>query len=162
MTPTPIKRSKNLVQLSKDHHEGLLVVWKIRQGLRNVINNERIAHFVLYAFDTHLEPHFIEEEELLFDKLPDNDQLLLKATEQHAAIRKMVTEMRSASETGPAQLEAFANLLEEHIRFEERELFGHIEEALPPEVMETIGARLEAVHNDQQPLDWKDDFWVKR
>lgn len=142
MIPTPIKRSKNLVALSKDHHEGLLVVWKIRQGIRFEIAEKHIADFVAYAFDTHLQPHFLEEEEMLFTKLPGDDALLIKAKDQHASLRQMVVELRSTTEITTAQLEAFTNFLEEHIRFEERELFRHIEEVVPLKEMETIGIEL--------------------
>ena len=38
--PKPIKRSKELVPLSKEHHEGLLFAWKIKQGLQNGIGIE--------------------------------------------------------------------------------------------------------------------------
>ena len=162
MTQAPIKRSKNLVALSRDHHESLLVVWKIRQGHRYNITNNRIADFVVYAFDKHLEPHFLEEEELLFSKFSSNDELLIQATEQHAAIRKMVKELRSNAEPSTAQLKVFANLLEEHIRFEERTLFPHAEKQLSTEAMEATGAALELAHSKQQPLYWNDEFWLKK
>jgi hemerythrin-like domain-containing protein len=162
MNPTPIKRSKNLIPLSKDHHEGLLTVWKIRQGFRNETAEKRIADFVLHAFETHFDPHFIEEEELLFSQLQDDDKLLVKATEQHAAIRKMVAELKTSATPTTAQLEAFADLLEQHIRFEERELFGHLESEVAEEVMNAIGVQLIAIHNQQQPLDWKDEFWIRK
>ena len=162
MIPTPIKRSKNLVPLSKDHHEGLLVVWKIRQGLRSVVSNGRIADFVLHAFEKHLEPHFIEEEKLLFPKLPGNDELLIKAVSQHAFLRQMVAELRANAEPTTTRLKSFGNLLEEHIRFEERELFRHIEQEVPAGEMEIIGAELQAIHSTQQPLYWEDEFWVRK
>lgn len=162
MTQLPIKRNKNLIALSRDHHEGLLVVWKIRQGHRFVVTNERIADFVVYAFDKHLEPHFKEEEELLFSQLKMDDELLVKATEHHVTLRKMVAELSSVEEPTSAQLKAFANLLEEHIRFEERTLFPHIEKQLPTETMNTIGTQLELIHSKQQPLYWKDEFWIRK
>jgi hemerythrin-like domain-containing protein len=162
MRPTPIKRNQNLVPLSKDHHEGLLVVWKIRQGCRLEIAEKRIANFILYAFDNHLEPHFTEEEEWVFIKLPDDDELLIKAIEQHTDLRKMVAELRSDTEPTTAQFEGFGNLLEEHIRFEERELFGHLEAEVTDDVMASIGARLEVIHQNHHSLYWKDEFWFRK
>lgn len=162
MTQLPIKRNKNLIALSRDHHEGLLVVWKIRQGHRFVVTDKHIADFVIYAFDKHLEPHFKEEEELLFSKLKTDDKLLVKATEQHATLRKMAAELSSVDGSTTAQLEAFANLLEEHIRFEERTLFPHVERQLPIETLNSIGTQLELIHSKQQPLYWKDEFWIRK
>ena len=31
----PLKRSKELAPLSREHHDGLLFAWKIKQGLAN-------------------------------------------------------------------------------------------------------------------------------
>lgn len=72
---TPIKRHQAIVSFSKDHHFGLLLVWKIRQGLKNAVNAERISSYLLYFFKEDLEKHFKEEEEFLFSKLPVDDDL---------------------------------------------------------------------------------------
>ena len=62
----PIKRHQALVSFSKEHHFGLLLVWKIRQGLANAVSAERISRYVLFFFNEDLKFHFREEEELLF------------------------------------------------------------------------------------------------
>ena len=158
----PIKRDKNLVWLSRDHHDGLLIVWKIRQGIRFGISHDRINDFVASAFTSELEPHFKEEENLLFIQLPENDQLRLRAESEHAAIRKMAPALKSAFELNMANLEAFANLLESHIRFEERTLFTYIEKEISREQLKTIGIQLEADHRTKKTLTWQDEFWIKK
>ena len=65
-TTTPIKRHPSLVAFSRDHHFGLLLVWKIKYGLDNGIAPERISNYVLYFFEQDLEAHFKEEEQKLF------------------------------------------------------------------------------------------------
>jgi hemerythrin-like domain-containing protein len=52
-------------------------------------------------------------------------------------------------------------LLNAHIRFEERELFTHLEKILTPEQLDTVFTQLEKhpVHCEQE---WKDEFWVKK
>jgi hemerythrin-like domain-containing protein len=161
MSAKPIKRSKHLVNLSRDHHEGLLIVWKIRQGFRLDISPDRIINFVRYAFDTHLKEHFREEEELLFNKM-NSDELVAKAVEQHANIRELVTELTTKPGQAAAQLEAFANQLEEHIRFEERILFTHLEQSLAAAVLAKIGLELGELHCSQPPLTSKDEFWLNK
>ena len=64
----PIKRHQALVSYSKEHHFGLLLVWKIRQGLMNAVSPERIGKYVLFFFNEDLKTHFKEEEQLLFCK----------------------------------------------------------------------------------------------
>jgi len=57
MTTKPIKRSKALVRFSQEHHYNLLLVWQIKEGLRNSIKAERISDFVLFFFDQELDSH---------------------------------------------------------------------------------------------------------
>ncbi len=82
----PIKRHQALVSFSKEHHFGLLLVWKIRQGLDNAVSAERISKYVLFFFNEDLKTHFKEEEELLFSKLPATDALRVRAEEEHKEI----------------------------------------------------------------------------
>jgi hypothetical protein len=51
----PIKRSAALSPLSREHHEGLLFAWKIRQGLQKNIDPERISKFTKWFWDTDLQ-----------------------------------------------------------------------------------------------------------
>jgi len=158
----PIKRSKNLIWLSRDHHDALLIVWKIRQGIRLAVSNMRMENFVANAFQKELEPHFVEEEGLLFAKLAADHELRLRAEEEHAGIRKMAAVLQPGTEATVAALEAFCNLLEAHIRFEVRVLFPYIEQEISPEELDLAGNRLEAEHLIKEPFVWKDEFWVKK
>ena len=124
-TTAPIKRHEAIISFSKDHHFGLLLVWKIRQGLTNNIAPERISKYVLYFFKEDLEKHFSEEELLLFSKLKVDDPFRTRAEADHYAVRRLI-ELISVSKNNPAQLNQLADLLETHIRFEERDLFNHL------------------------------------
>jgi hemerythrin-like domain-containing protein len=161
-SPAPIKRSKSLVWLSRDHHDGLLIAWKIRQGIRNEIANARIADFVVNAFAEDLQPHFQDEENLLFLQLPKNDELRLKAEEQHAAIRDKIAALKSDAEVSAVSLQEFANLLEEHIRFEERILFPYLEKTITPPELELVANQLEASHSKKKAFTWRDEFWARK
>ena len=87
---TPQKRHQAIVSFSKDHHFGLLLVWKIRQGLNKAVNPERISNYVTFFFKEDLENHFKEEEQLLFCKLPVGNKLRKQAEADHLAIYKLV------------------------------------------------------------------------
>ena len=65
----PIKRSTQLAPLSREHHEGLLFVWKIRQGIKKEVHPERMIAFVQWFWSTELEPHFRKEENVLLPHL---------------------------------------------------------------------------------------------
>ena len=86
----PIKRSKQLAPLSRDHHEGLLLVWKIRQGLKNKDDIKVIAEFVQVFWKTHLMKHFHKEEVVLGSHLPGDNALLKRMIEEHRDIEALI------------------------------------------------------------------------
>ena len=159
-TTSPIKRHKALVAFSRDHHFGLLLVWKIRHGLAKAINAERITNYVLYAFENDLRQHFSEEENLMFNKLPAGDSLRQQAENEHTGIYNLVEKLRS-DKANVKLLTQFAQNLQDHIRFEERILFTYMQEKLGTADLETI-----ATYNGTESGDidarWDDLFWEKK
>lgn len=88
-SPQPIKRSAQLAPLSREHHEGLLAVWKIRQGLRNGTDTNTIARFVQWFWQEHLHTHFQQEETVLMPLLP-GEPLLHRMMEEHEEIEALL------------------------------------------------------------------------
>ena len=158
---TPIKRHQAIVSFSKDHHFGLLLAWKIRQGLEKGVNAERISKYVVYFFKKDLEKHFKDEEQLLFCKLPVDDALRKRAEEEHQSIYNLVNAI-DENKNDTNLLKQLANELEKHIRFEERELFNHLQNNITTEDLELIEKRFP---NNSKTIDemWEDIFWeIKR
>ena len=155
--PTPIKRHEAIISFSKDHHFGLLLVWKIRQGLKKAIDAERISRYTLFFFNEDLEKHFTEEEQLLFSELAVDDRLRKVAEADHRAIRQLIG-LITESKHNPDLLNQLADLLENHIRFEERELFNHLQQNIKEEDLAQIAKRFS---NSSQLIDeqWADVFW---
>lgn len=157
-TKTPIKRSNALIQFSREHHFGLLLVWKIRQGLKTEVDSERISNYLLFFFENELNAHFKEEEKDLFIKLPEEDALRIQAFQEHEKIYQLVADIRS-DKTNTNILSEFAITLENHIRFEERSLFNHLQQILTVDEMK----KLEEEHSKREGLiddNWKDQFWI--
>lgn len=154
-----IKRHHAIVSFSRDHHFGLLLVWKIRQGLQKSVSAERIGKYVLFFFKEDIETHFKEEEQLLFCRLQADDDLRKQAEEDHQFIRNLMAEI-AENENDITLLDKFANALEKHIRFEERELFNHLQNTINPNDLEKIASRFS---NDNKAIDdkWQDIFWKK-
>ncbi len=155
----PIKRSKELAPLSREHHDGLLLSWKIRTGLNKQIDTERIAAYVLQFYKINLEYHFQKEENYLFILLNPEDLLRIEAENQHKAIEKYIDKLKEG-QIDLKILTEFADLLEQHIRFEERTLFPHIEQQTSIQVLQDAGAKI-ASSNKQCELEWDDQFWLK-
>ena len=157
---SPIKRSQALIQFSREHHFGLLLVWKIRQGLKNNIEPGRISKYSIFFFDGELTEHFKEEEKNLFVKLPVDDPLRAKAFEEHEHIYKLVAELRKDS-LNTTLLTKFADALDSHIRFEERTLFNNLQQHLSEQELK----KLEEEHSKREgDIDdkWDDHFWINR
>lgn len=153
----PIKRNVNLVELSKEHHFGLLACWKVRQGIKKEISSERITKYILYFWENHLEHHFEEEERFLF--IDDNEKCQA-ALEQHKELKNLILLFQSA-DADYTLLTKWANLLDSHIRFEERELFPHLEQILPESRLEEIGQVLAESHHEPACENYEDSFWAR-
>ncbi|MFD2907748.1 hemerythrin domain-containing protein [Flavobacterium ardleyense] len=154
----PLKRNPAIVTFSKDHHFALLLVWKIREGLKKEIETSRISNYIIHFFDTDLIFHFEEEETLLFSKLPSDNLLRLQAEEEHKLIKLEIDALRNNPED-KVGIENLANILEKHIRFEERELFNYLQEIFTEDELAAVAEAMEARTRDHEII-WKDEFWI--
>lgn len=160
MESKPIKRNENIVILSREHHHGLLFAWKLRQGLSADVDPARMAKYVAYFWSTQLAGHFHEEERLLFSKL--QHALVSKAIEQHSEIDALVQQIQ-ADEIGSVDpFGKLADLITDHIRFEERELFPYLEATIPSGQLKQIGTQLAGLHGKKLTDDYPDEFWLRK
>ncbi len=155
----PIKRHPALVSFSKEHHFGLLLTWKIRQGTSFGVETERMSNYVVHFFNVDLRQHFADEETFLFSRLAADDSLRLQAEAEHRQIYNLVSEI-AANPTDEALLKTFSELLEKHIRFEERTLFNHLQHHIPAAELEEIEKR--TAGGVDPDINWTDVFWIKK
>lgn len=149
----PLKRHESLKPLSREHHQGLLLCWKIREGLKKEISPERIKSYASFFYETQLIPHFRYEEEEIFPLLGENNQFVKQALSQHQRLIALFTE-----DFDPGQaIQEIATALEDHIRFEERVLFEQIQMQTRDEKLDRISAMKDSGKVD--PDDWDDQFW---
>lgn len=156
----PIKRRKELVSLSREHHDGLLLCWKINEGLGKEIPTERIGAYVLYFFDNHLARHFDEEEQYIFPLLKANNIDRKEAETHHKLLREIVDNFKNSDQIVWLSLQHFAEILKQHIRFEERVLFPLIEQEATPEALKSAASNL--TMQPKNNADWKDEFWINK
>lgn len=148
----PIKRSKVLQPLSRDHHHGLLFCWKLRTGFSKNINIGRIKSYSDWFFQNNLKKHFRLEEDFVFPVLGKDHELIKKAISEHKKLEDLFT----AEIDIPDSLRLIEEMLENHIRFEERVLFNEVEKVATPDQMNMIN---EIHHEINEPEVWKDEFW---
>jgi len=152
---TPIKRSKELAPLSREHHEGLLFVWKIRHGINKGVDPKRIALFCSWFWKNHLKAHFQKEEADLGPILSCEHPALVKMLDEHEAIRQKIAEL--ANFATYESLERLAQVLAYHICYEERQLFPLIEKMATAEQMRVVHEQLQTANPCQKI--WADEFW---
>jgi hemerythrin-like domain-containing protein len=159
MEKKPLKRNEQLVKLSKDHHSTLLFCWKVRTGLRYDTETERIKKYVQYFWTDHMLPHFFEEESILFADVQDT--AVQRARDEHGKIAQQIKALDVEGASAAHQLSAIADAVENHVRYEERELFPHLEKVLTQDQLESIGKQIEERHNGGLKDTFADEFWLK-
>ena len=104
-----------------------------------------LAKQVQTIWDVELEAHFAVEEQVLFPAIKgriDEPLLVDRLVEEHREIEDRIRDL--AAEPEERRLRAFAQILNDHIRSEERELFQQAQEHLNREELDELGRRLDA------------------
>jgi hemerythrin-like domain-containing protein len=144
-------RHPSLIPLSHDHHHGLALALRCRkqalgrlkplgaQGLKE--RAQELKEF----FRASLAPHFAAEESALFPfmrgSIPQSEKLIGELLAEHEQLRDWVRRLEEEQHLAKTLFEA-ADLLERHIRREERELFPLFEAHAPSDSAESVGQEI--------------------
>ncbi len=145
-----MKRHKSLYPLSHDHHHALVQAKNLRIACSSsdMSSLHRIAIDFIAYWDTSLQPHFRQEEEILlpvFSQYSSPDRLeIIETLKQHVDIQQVVSQLRKNIEQEAAlggEVQKLSALLSMHIRYEEQHLFPAIQEIVPEEALWEINRR---------------------
>jgi hypothetical protein len=144
-----MKRSRALKPLSSDHHQALLVAFQLKKGLAGHAESAGAPKDLpgLLALarrftEQLLKTHMRSEEDLLGGFIAAGDMARLRA--EHAELARLLEISRTAAPGElRAHLGAFADLVERHVRWEERELFPYAEGHADAATLATIAGELE-------------------
>ncbi|WP_371929808.1 hemerythrin domain-containing protein [Uliginosibacterium sp. 31-16] len=116
-----MKRSAELMPLSREHHTALSLARRILVQTDDV----EILHAQVMQRTQEILAHFrVEEEGLSPAVMQRSPGLALRLNDEHRALRDYLLRI----ESGDRQcLKDFAYLLQQHVRFEEREFFPAFE-----------------------------------
>ena len=148
----PIKRSVALKPLSREHHHGLLLSFKIREGLKKNVAIERIKKYTDWFWKHHLKVHFEFEENIVFPILGRENELIVRVLQEHDRLQQLFT----ATDTIEKNLSEIEKELVLHIRFEEQILFKEIERIASEHQLKMI----EKEHSKNTIEEWEDEFWI--
>ena len=130
-----MRRSRQLKPLSSEHHQALLVAFQLKKGLAGHAESAGAPKDLpgLLALARRFEeqvfrPHVRAEEDVLGQYLAAADMRRLEA--EHAELVQLLesARVRPAAPSCAPRCTAFADLLERHVRWEERELFPYAED----------------------------------
>jgi len=147
-----MKRHKSLFPLSHDHQHGLALALKLKYPKKPLSSSteEEISALKSELADKYenvLRKHFWKEEKYLVPGFEENN-LMKQMLEEHRKLEGLYNIIVNNTEGWtPEQqrdkLNLFGELLDLHIRFEERELFPMIEKSLSAEQLKELGEKLE-------------------
>ena len=147
-------RHPSLVPLSHDHHHGLALALKCRKQALGQIKpmgadglRERAKEFQDF-FSANLIQHFRAEEEVLFPFLrslvPESQAMIDELTKDHERIRSVKVQLESDTGLGKLIFD-LGDLLERHIRREERELFPLFESHIDAAEAVVVGEKIKEI-----------------
>jgi len=144
-----MKRHKGLYPLSHDHHQGLILAQILKKNapkyknLPDTIDGK--VEYTINFYKVELVKHFRQEEEILFPVAKGKDKkidlLIDEIISEHRKIESLVDSLKSKNNYENV-LDELGNLLELHIRKEERNLFPEIEKILSEKELEFLAAKL--------------------
>jgi len=144
-----MKRDPRLQDLSRDHHHALVLARQARVAAKGTDDEVRAQ---LAAAQTKLEhelaPHFAVEEELLLPALEAAGcaQLVARTRSDHRRLEELLETPADERE----HLRRFGELLRDHVRFEENELFPAAEERLDPATLAAVAQASAALESAQR------------
>ena len=154
----PMKRNKNLVVLSREHHTGLVFCSRLKKS-KNV-DDAVLESFVNDFWTNDLALHFKKEESLLLPQFKD-ESIARQFLSEHSQIKSLI---HSIVEHGSNHVQddclKLSQLIHDHIRFEERTMFPYLEQTISLADLEFIGLELEKTESAAcqfLPRFWEDN-----
>jgi hemerythrin-like domain-containing protein len=147
-------RHPSLIPLSHDHHHGLALALRCRKQALGQIKpmgagglRERAKEFLSF-YASNLVAHFRAEEEVLFPLLghaaPVSNRIIEELLSDHRQIRHAVAQLENGTDLAKSLFD-LGDLLERHIRKEERELFPLFEQHVKPAEADAVRQELKKV-----------------
>jgi hemerythrin-like domain-containing protein len=158
-----MKRKKEFVTLSWEHHDGLVFAFRLQQGVKKEADPKIVRQYILETWDSALDHHFWQEEHILTTPLNESNagqKKLQRMLDEHSYFRGVIEEFRKEEIADPQKIHEFADHLNKHIRFEELDLFPFLEGTLSDLKLNAIGDFLNEHH--KKPAKCRTQaFWAK-
>ena len=142
-----MKRHESLIPISRQHHGGLLTARLLQHGAPPYKGMPTTADakraYVLQFYEEHLQPHFALEETTVFALAAacagDLEQQAVRLQAEHRQLEELIQALpRATAAALPDQLHEVGQLLEQHIRQEERVFFEQLQQEIPEDKLQLL------------------------
>lgn len=152
MQHQPIKRHKALQNLSREHHDILVFALRLQKAVAKNANLNDMQAYSNWFWDAYLKAHLQLEEYQLFPLLDAQNHLVYKAKQEHIELKALFNQPAKTN----LEFKQLYQLLQQHIRFEERKLFNFIQDSIDEHDLLAFKKQ----HQKQQTCGvWKNKFW---
>ena len=147
------RRHPALIPVARDHHECLILAQRLMHGTTASERDwprEAAPQAALLArfFERHLRDHFAAEEDLVFPAARsaggEAESLVVQLLAEHREMAGLVEQLAVNLQVTAAELAAFGQLLNDHIRLEDRQLFPLMEAQMQADALLDLQQRVEA------------------
>ena len=140
-------RDKNLVPLSRQHHNVLALCVRILRAVESgEVDLNAWQAEIRQEFEQEIGSHFEAEESVLFmeaARFPELQPLIRTLLGQHSVLRGYFSKAANGDLTA-GDLKVFAETLSSHVRTEERDLFEKCQRLMPADQLASLGGKLNA------------------
>jgi hemerythrin-like domain-containing protein len=153
-----MKRHKALYPLSHEHQQALVLARNFKYPKKPLSSTfeeqvKDLSRELTDAFEKLLRAHFANEERCLVPLFEQN-KLINQMLEEHKKLEGLYIKIADNPDkwdmkTMRDKINLFGELLDLHIRFEERELFPMIEQTLTEEELGVLGNKLKHEIHEQ-------------
>ena len=136
-----MKRINQLQPLSKEHHLSLRLAKKCKDIAAKETDEVKIAFSLQLKddFDTQWDKHFRTEEKTIFSVAENKDTEISEVCQQLKKEHQILEDMVENISAGDYQLlHEFGQLLHDHTRLEENQLFPMVEDQFTQEELDNI------------------------
>jgi len=155
-----MKRDKSLQPLSWQHHDTLMACLMIEKGVKKNADLKVLQDFTRHIWERDINKHFVLEENYLVPQLRQKrfpEYLIRSLLNDHDLLRNISTRLLNGGASYPL-FTAFAILLEQHVRFEERIVFERAQEMIPEQDLEKLSRHFPQEHSSSCK-DYPVKFW---
>lgn len=143
-----MKRDESLRPLSREHHRALVTA----RALQESEPSTDFANTFLAFWREDGQRHFRIEEEVLLPAWAMHASVdrngVSRMLEEHLAIRRSALEIEVRG-LSPEDAQQLGQMLDAHVRFEERELFPLIEAALDESALSQLAVAIEKAETEE-------------